>query len=296
MGDPMDMSLDDLISTKSNHNRGYRGGRGGRNGRFSNNHSRKSPGGMRSDTMDLDFQVTDDLRSSNRGRNSNKRRAEPYGRPPRGNVEGLWSHDLYDSPRRGGSPGANVRAPSGGLVTVRIENLHWNLKDVKFSYDQAGRSEGVAEVEYNSSNGAQAAVDNFNNRELDGQRMQLTILERTRPSSRSVKVKPLSITSRLGPPSILTRLGRPITDRLGEKVSERGDRGTRGGGGGRGGGSGGRQQKKPVTQGDLDAEMEAYMSGETGGEPVQQDASVLLVGRREVLSYDGVEAPGNVDM
>ena len=130
--------------------------------------------------------------------------------------------------------------------------------------------------------------------------MQVSIIER--PSSRSVEVA-APITSRLGPPSILTRVGKAITERLGPKVGERGGargghggRGGRGGGGrGRGRGGGGRQPRQGVTLGDLDAEMEEYMSGETGGEPAQPDLGGLLVGRREVISYDGVDAPPNVE-
>ncbi|KAJ3036843.1 hypothetical protein HDV00_002325 [Rhizophlyctis rosea] len=276
--------------------------------------------------MDVDdFQVTDTLPNpSRRGRSQRgNRRSEPYARHTRGNVDGNWSHDMFDGSKpRGGGAARDIVVTStvntAGPATVRIENLHWNvseqdiwelmgsigheLKNVKFFYDAAGRSEGMAEVDYATREGADAAIFHFHNRELDGQRMQLQIIEKPqRQSKRQVTVAKPDIMSRLGKPSILTRVGRSITERLGEKVtdnkgSNRGGRGGRGAGGGgsagRGGGRGGRAPRQALTMDNLDAEMDAYMSG-TGPEPEpeQPDLGSMLIGRREVVSYDGVDTP-----
>ena len=128
MGDPMDVSLDDLIRNSSSQNRAGRGGRGGRGNRFfTNNHRSASLGGMRSDAMEVDFQVTDNLSPTTRRRNTNQRRAEPYRRPPKGNVEGVWAHDLFDAPKQRSQATVTVTNAGGGPVIVRIANLHYNV-------------------------------------------------------------------------------------------------------------------------------------------------------------------------
>lgn len=105
MADPMDLSLDDIISTRRSNKRGagYRSA------------PRRGGGGRTP---------------------YNSRRGKPYAR---GNADGAWRHDLFESGRSNRNAdrmdmdvddGAQRRvggASVGESLSVKIENLHWNV-------------------------------------------------------------------------------------------------------------------------------------------------------------------------
>lgn len=87
------------------------------------------------------------------------------------------------------------------------------------------------------------------------------------------------IRSRLGPKHITERLGKRITERLGKPLNSGWDQARRNDRPIRGGRKFGkpREQKKPLSNEDLDAEMDAYMNADKGeAKP------------REIVSYEDV--------
>ncbi|TPX67482.1 hypothetical protein SpCBS45565_g03673 [Spizellomyces sp. 'palustris'] len=303
MSDPMDLSLEDIISSKSR----------GRGGRGRGRRNLRGPG-RRSNTdgEDVAFSVTNTLsRSPRTGRGGSNRNADkPYAR---GNVEGQWKHDLFDGPnaQRGRTVLGTARGGSSESMRIRIENLHWNVteadiwelmgslghpvKNVKIFYDNAGRSEGNAEVTFETLEGAQVAIDTFDERELDGMKMKITLLERTGRGGSG------KVSSRLGPKSqgsILSRLGQKLEDRLGPRVGNGAGRGAGAGSRGRGRGRG---RQTPASKNVLDDEMDRYMSGEPEPEQVAPPANGGGIHRdldrpiggvqREIISYDDVDTP-----
>ncbi|KAI8098347.1 uncharacterized protein B0P05DRAFT_576675 [Gilbertella persicaria] len=125
---------------------------------------------------------------------------------PRGNrnVDGQWSHDLFDDDHDGGRQNimsrlGNVRGRDNHSqhtrgVEISIENLHYDVteKDVEelfstvgqvlkahITFDASGRSTGNARVKYSSMSDAEKAVSKYNNVELDGQTMRIEIKEYT---------------------------------------------------------------------------------------------------------------------
>ncbi|RKO86733.1 hypothetical protein BDK51DRAFT_28082 [Blyttiomyces helicus] len=293
--------------------RSRRGGGGG------NRNRQRAP----SDSMEIDdfkVEITNDRRNSPRP--PPRARADPYSRS--GDADGVWKHDMYarnngSGGARSGSGGDRGRRTGGdvGVYVVRFENLHWNVtkedltdlmrpldnpvKDVQIKYDSSGRSVGKATVEFTTRHGAEMAVQNFDDRELDEMKMRVTIVA-SRPAPSPAPTSSSSIKSRLGPApgDIMSRVGARITDRLGEKITGRvgarisdrvGARVGEGGGGGAGGGGGRKPRRGPVTQEALDMEMDDYMNGGSAETPAPVDLGVGLVNRRQVVSYDGLSDP-----
>jgi len=109
-------------------------------------------------------------------------------------VEGSakWQHDKYQGPGPSrGLAGRIGRAPESGFKLV-INNLHHNVsdEDVKelfeslgnikragIVWDNSGRSSGVAEVVFERKGDALAAQKKYNNVALDGQAMQIELVE-----------------------------------------------------------------------------------------------------------------------
>ncbi|OAD04017.1 hypothetical protein MUCCIDRAFT_143033, partial [Mucor lusitanicus CBS 277.49] len=124
------------------------------------------------------------------------------------NVDGQWSHDMFDDedvPRssilnrlgtaRGGQGGRSDRG-----VEICVENLHYNVTEqdvkelfntvadvtkAKLVFDPSGRSTGLAYISYQSLSDAEKAIQKYNDIELDGQPMQIKISERAASRPRS---------------------------------------------------------------------------------------------------------------
>ncbi|KAJ3008806.1 hypothetical protein HKX48_008330 [Thoreauomyces humboldtii] len=325
MADPMDVSLDDLISSSRKPG-------GGANNRRN--------GGGRATTQR-------DPRGGGAERNSNsnhRRNDSPY---TRGNADGDWSHDMFGGSRSSGGSNASKpglrsasaqAADSEASTQIKIDNLHWNVSEqdvrelmsahgavqsVRLKFDNAGRSDGVCYVTFNARRSAQAAVDAYDGRDLDGMTMHVALVERN--NRRANNGGGTGLASRLGPKpagSVLDRLGQKLTDRLGPRpagndalVAGLADNGGRRNGGGDAGKSHQRQtshtragadsrgssNRKPAGASlqDLDAQMDRYMSGKPEPEPAPargpSERAIVDWDRptdtiiREVIAYDDLD-------
>lgn len=129
-------------------------------------------------------------------------------RDERQDLDNDWVHDRYDdepSPREGhGSRPRGGRRddyddrrsperdrPPPPPAKIRVDNLHYDLteddlfdlftriapvKDVRLTYDRAGRSDGIAFVTYDYIQDARTAVKEFDGANAKGQPIRLTIL------------------------------------------------------------------------------------------------------------------------
>ncbi|KAI9274724.1 hypothetical protein BDA99DRAFT_533340 [Phascolomyces articulosus] len=199
----------------------------------------------------------------------------------RGNVNKQWAHDKFDdrdggfggrssiASRLGGRAGASSGGQGGRQNDnreIKIENLHYNVveKDLqdlfemvgriektRIIFDRSGRSTGTAHVKFTRRADAEAAIEKYNNVELDGQAMTIE----------------MAVERRGGGGNSGSGGGRFTASN------------NRGGGGRRGGNSGGRDRRnnndgganKKRSEADLDNEMDAYMNTttENGGDDNQ---------------------------
>lgn len=156
---------------------------------------------------------------------------------------GKWQHDRF--------AGGRGAASSGGPAHLLVSNLDYgvNDKDIRelFSefgslkkaavhYDKSGRSLGTADVTYVEKAAAIKAMKQYNGVPLDGRPMKIEMAAST--------ITPA--------PAPRASTSRPA-------AAGAGGRGGRGGRGGAGN-AGGRQAKKPVTQEELDADLDAFIS------------------------------------
>ncbi|KAJ3078887.1 hypothetical protein HK102_004177 [Quaeritorhiza haematococci] len=244
MGDPLDMSLDDIVAGKNQKRRNNGGGPLRRRPDARNRNSRNN-----NNNNDNAFEVTITNDRAVGSRRNN--RPTPYSRPSSRSDDsyaaadgGRWAHDKFEESEgrgRGGGGGRSRGQPGdrrggndgGSSNTIRVENLHWNVseqdlnelfgeigptKKVKMYYDKAGRSEGHADIEYVSRKDAEIAFQQYNGRELDEQAMKITFLggggsgRGNTAGGNSGNNNQLPITARLGskPGSILQRLGSRV--------------------------------------------------------------------------------------
>ncbi|ORZ04628.1 hypothetical protein BCR42DRAFT_496984 [Absidia repens] len=163
-----------------------------------------------------------------------------------------WSHDLFSGNGGGNLPiearlggGRQQHQRRGGNkygessrsgTTLTVENLHYNVTEedlasvfklvgtvdkCKIEFDRSGRSTGTAKIVFPDQDVAQKALDKFNNVDLDGQPMKITLLNKSSGG------------------------GHASSGRV-----------SSGGRGGRGGST--RQSRSSRNEDDLDAELEAY--------------------------------------
>ncbi|KAI9199250.1 uncharacterized protein BJ171DRAFT_519301 [Polychytrium aggregatum] len=255
----LDMSLEEIASSR----------------RSNDSRSRGSQRRNRDTEVD-DFAVTDRRSGGNRrasggfaGRQQQQQRSSPYSRRRRddGDSNDTWTHDLFEADGRSGRASRSERSTaSEASARLQISNLHWNvsekdllelfgsigpLKSARIKFDNSGRSDGVAFVEYESVRDATNAISTFDGRSLDEMPMKVAYA----PLGRDRSTKTGGIQSRLGPPAS----GGPISSRLGPRPSES-SRPSRGGA---------RQDDKrstrprPATHESLDAEMDQYMTGQS---------------------------------
>lgn len=260
MGDKLDMSLDDII--KSNRKPGGRGGRGGRGGGRGNRGRQNRGGGGRG--------VFRGGVQKRRGAGAGGNRS--FGRSPnKGNMDGVWQHDMYDGGAGGGIKRARPTPGVGSLVSgsgkLHISNLDFGvsesdiqelfaefgpLRKASVHYDRSGRSLGTAEVIYERRADAAKALKQYNNVPLDGRPMNIQLIGAETAS-------PVSRIGRGGGGGG-QRFGGGRGGQQRRPSGFGGGRGRGGGGRGRGGRGGGRggSSKKTLTAEELDAQLDAY--------------------------------------
>ncbi|KAK8396305.1 hypothetical protein O3P69_005389 [Scylla paramamosain] len=256
MVNKMDMSLDEII--KANKIKGglRRGGGAAGRGR-----GRGGAGGGGGRGVRRGFGA-----GAGRGRPTPGQRPQGGGRTnfgQRGNVDGRWSHDLYQG---GGGGGGGLRQTSGPAKLL-ISNLDFGVSDsdihelfgefgamrnAAVHYDRSGRSLGTAHVVFERQADANKAIKQYNGVLLDGRAMNITI-EGGASSGRITSAAPVKRLQ--GGP-------KPVGGGYG---GGRGSRGMRGNARGRGGGRGGRgfgrgARAKVPTAEELDAELDAYVN------------------------------------
>ncbi|KAI8639088.1 hypothetical protein BD408DRAFT_421946 [Parasitella parasitica] len=218
------------------------------------------------------------------------------------NVNGQWSHDMFDDddvPRssilsrlgtaRGGGQGGYPERS----VEICVENLHYNVTEddlrelfstvgdvtkAKIMFDQSGRSTGLAYVSYQSLSEAEKAISKYNNIQLDGQAMQIKISERAPPKPRSSggRFHNDRLSNRLG-----GRLGGSNTNRSDDRDNFRQKRHDRSHKSSKSSEKKDDRQKKTPTAEDLDREMERYMQSNASGSKsnsvaLEEDIDMML--------------------
>lgn len=282
MASRLDQALDEVIRDRrgGNSNDNKRSSNFGRNARRDNGSGggairKRVGGGNNSSPAIRSFVRTVNVMEERRGGGAR-------------NVDGQWSHDMFDDedvPRssilnrlgtaRGGQGGRSDR----GGVEICVENLHYNVTEqdvkelfntvadvtkAKLIFDPSGRSTGLAYISYQSLPDAEKAIQKYNNIELDGQPMQIKMSERAASRPRSLGGSRFNndrLSNRLGGRlgSSSSSSGRRHNDRNDrddhrQKRAGRSSRPSRGGNDKRED-----RQKKVPTAEDLDREMESYM-------------------------------------
>ncbi|CAG8604486.1 2760_t:CDS:2 [Funneliformis caledonium] len=262
MSDTLNMAIDDYRKPRGRNHRSSR-----RGGRVSTSHVRGT------------------LTRSARLRNA------PYERqrPPRGDINGQWSHDLFEESssnnRRSIATSSRriISNPNGNNKLV-VENLFYEVtqedleelfsecgtvKKVHIHYDRAGRSTGVADVVFEAPSEAEAALRKYDGKTLDGHQMRIKYAP-FKPAQRNTTARSSSNTDggsvmdRLGGAPIKPSRGN-IRERLGNAAPSA--PASRGRGRGRGRSNSSSQKssnRKPVTYDDLDADLDAYMAIDDG--------------------------------
>ncbi|NP_001155655.1 THO complex subunit 4 [Acyrthosiphon pisum] len=260
----MDLSLDELIKSKRSTSRGGRRG-GGRQGGSRGGGVKRGGGGGGGSNFRSNGAGGGGGGPIRRGRPM-ARRSNGFSPYSKGDVNGSWTHDMYEGPKRqqmrGGLSTTNIHKIvisnlDFGVTSTDIQELFDEfgpLKTATVHYDRSGRSLGTADVVFDSKNAALKAVRQYNNVPLDGRPMKIEL------------ATDLSTVANLA-----TRLSRPAQLPVrGTRGGVRGNRGnTRGGRGnirgnsrGRGGGSsrGGRNnEKKMPNKDELDAQLDSFI-------------------------------------
>ncbi|KAK9762846.1 hypothetical protein K7432_011020 [Basidiobolus ranarum] len=144
-------------------------------------------------------------------RGNSKNRPTPYSRQkPRrnGNNGGQWTHDLFDGNNQ--TVTADLRAnDTSTFRKIQVANLHYEvtkqdleelfstvgpLKNVHVNFDAAGRSTGIAKIQFESPAHAAQAIQQYNNVTLDGKPMVIVYA----PLGRGSSAPQSSVLNRLG--------------------------------------------------------------------------------------------------
>jgi len=208
----MDLALDDIIDQKRKDHRygGQRreGSRGGGFRRFSSNRNNNE----RSQVQFGSYRKRENGGNGGAFRRdrpyNNNRNSKPYNEEKNNGHNNdqvnddvlnddatLWGHDLFEKVQQGEETSIDFPAAKNlSLETgtkIRINNLDFNVteddlkdlfqqvgdvKKVKIHYDRSGRSEGSAEVIFARKGDADDAVKKYNNVELDGKSMKISLL------------------------------------------------------------------------------------------------------------------------
>ncbi|XP_064086500.1 THO complex subunit 4-like [Macrobrachium nipponense] len=240
----VDMSLEDIIKTNKIRPGNRRGGGSGAGRRGARQGQRAGGGGGGAPAVRRGGGSRPTFSSSSSSSSS----------APRGNIDGKWSHDLFQGP-----------GPKSGPVKLVLSNLDFGVSDTDihelFSefgplrsaaihYDRSGRSLGTGHVTFDRNSDAVRAQRKYNGVRLDGRTMKITVEGGAEGGAKRSDVGPVK------------RLGQgPRSFGGGSRLSggNAGNRNTRGGRGRRRG-TGGREKTKVPTAEELDAELDAYVN------------------------------------
>ena len=210
--------------------------------------------------------------------------------PVRGDVDDVWTHDLYNGPQPGGvarHPGVARAHPgvasSAGPTKLIISNLDHNvsendlsdlysefgrLKKVVVHYDKSGRSLGSADIIFERKSDAIKAMKTYNGIPLDGKPMTIQLATSEVNPGATFRVNP-EVGSRVGKKSPFRQIqnDQRISKDRWSYASRSGQRAGRAkkiaGRGGRGGKKTAQPKKDsrpaPSVE-DLDKEMDTYMN------------------------------------
>ncbi|KAK0154220.1 THO complex subunit 4 [Merluccius polli] len=255
----MDMSLDDIIKLNKKGGGGGRESRGG-GGRGGGGAAGRSATSGRGGGGGGGAGPARSRGNFNRDRN----RPAPYTRPRE--LPDKWQHDMFDeglasASRTGRSTGA-VRSSGDDGGKLLVSNLEFGVsdKDIKelfadfgalkkaaVHYDRSGRSQGTADVHFESAADALKAMKQYNGVPLDGRPMKIQQVTTDREATR----RPSTQSSSGGFDK--ERLGRPKFEKREPRQSGRRGGFKGGRGGGRGGGS-----RPQLSAEELDAQLDAY--------------------------------------
>ncbi|ODQ55028.1 RNA-binding domain-containing protein [Saitoella complicata NRRL Y-17804] len=221
-----------------------------------------------------------------------------------------WSHDRYEGrERRGGGGGERTFADriGGGErrdrdapARLRVSNIHYDLNQddltqlfsriappilVRLTYDNAGRSTGIAYVVYESIADARDAIRQFDGQKAAGQPLAISMDGSGVPSGRGRSRSP-------------PRRGHGDSYRPG--AGDRAPSAPRGRGRGRGASGRGRERgerrevRPAKTQDDLDRELEEYLNGRGHGEGGKAAADGGTNNVEAALDLDEIMATDNI--
>ncbi|SAM09091.1 hypothetical protein [Absidia glauca] len=215
MSSNLDLALDDAIkdrrtthrsSNSRNDQQRHRPSSSRNNSSNYGGGQRNNGGGIRKRTSSNDHQINSRLggRQQNAGgpQRHIRRGKDSGGVSKRRNTDQPWSHDLFPGRREGGSVDVPIQSRLGGMVrpssrevarsgtTLVVENLHYNVTEedlenvfklvgtvskCSIEFDRSGRSTGQAKITFPEQDVAQKALDRFDNVDLDGQPMKITL-------------------------------------------------------------------------------------------------------------------------
>lgn len=160
-----------------------------------------------------------------------------------------------------------------------IFNRVGQVKSATVNYNQAGESQGTAEVTFYKKEDAETAVKEYDQAEVEGRVMYVKIVASYVRAPSVVPRRPPPVQTRSRPaPRVVTNGRRQSTGSSSNGRPMRG--GGRGGRGGRGRGRGGRSASTKPSAADLDAELDNYNKqrdaafvAATAGQPLAPSAA-----------------------
>jgi THO complex subunit 4 len=153
-------------------------------------------------------------------------------------------------------PCTSVRTHSN--LTQELFSRIGDVLDVKIRYDRAGRSEGVAFVNYRRISDANSAIREFDGANAKGQPIRLTLLQQARRDNPFDRVEnPRSLFDRIEAPNDRRRSQSPF-DEDGEDRYRRGPRR---------GGPGATRDRRTDTTRPAPENIDRYIPGQNGGGP-----------------------------
>jgi len=239
----MDLALEDIIK-QSKPNRGMR-----RNGAPSNQGNRRGASRVGSNRLT---------------------KSMPFPARTRNVPDGKWIHDRFgDNFKNGGSVSHSNRAINSS-AKLTITNLDFGVSDSDIKelfgefgalrraavhYEKSGRSLGTADIVFERRADALRALKQYDGVPLDGRAMKIQLVDNNGAISNGASERSTAFgNSRM----------RGLNDRVGNMRNRRSGSGGPGNNNGRGRGStgsrGGRISKAPVTQEQLDADLDAYVN------------------------------------
>lgn len=251
--------------------------------------------------MSLDEKIALSKRENNnrtkRYNRNDKRnnRNKNFNRKSRQGINEQWKHDKFDGDNRNNSSissriGRNIG--NKNRSSISITNLYWGVSEndlkelfeeigevskVRIKYDNAGRSEGEATVTFSSDSDARKAINQYNGVELDGQAMEIKLLESNNSNNR----RDNGDSRNNG--SIFKRLGQRKGFKNKDNITKKNNNSFKK-----------RERKAPVTKEMLDEEMEKYMNNDIDMIDTTAPTTMENITEgRNIISYSDQDAPVN---